>query len=115
MSKVRSSSKKPRTKAEFVRSLPPDMPAKEVVAKARAAGLGELSEHYVHNIRSLERQVRGAPKRSAVLPPASERTGAGDERAMEELLRAVAAEIGLGRAIALLEDERRRVRIALGS
>lgn len=42
-------------KSEFVRSLPADMPAGDVVAKAAAAGL-KLSAKHVYVIRSLEKK-----------------------------------------------------------
>lgn len=51
----RTASAKPeQTKADFVRSQPADMPAKEVEVKANAAGM-TLSEGYVDKIRSNDR------------------------------------------------------------
>ena len=41
-------------KAEFIRSLPKDMPAKEVVAKAKLCGT-KLTESYIYNIRGLSK------------------------------------------------------------
>ncbi|MBI4953981.1 MAG: hypothetical protein HY908_18295 [Myxococcales bacterium] len=82
-----------------------DMPAKEVVAKAKAAGL-ELTEKYVYTIRSVARarKVRDEHRAAAkTAPQGGTSSGAG------ALLLAVAAEIGLGRAIELLVAERRRV------
>jgi hypothetical protein len=44
------------SKSAFVRGLPASMPAKEVVAKAKAAGL-TLSDRYVHVIRSIAKRA----------------------------------------------------------
>jgi hypothetical protein len=53
--KVKKSSSKP-SKSAFVRGLPATLPAKEVVAKAKAAGL-TLSDRYVHVIRSIAKRA----------------------------------------------------------
>lgn len=52
----KSASKTPSSKSAFVRGLPASMPAKEVVAKAKAAGL-TLSDRYVHVIRSIAKRA----------------------------------------------------------
>lgn len=44
------------SKSAFVRGLPASMPAKEVVAKAKAVGL-TLSDRYVHVIRSIAKRA----------------------------------------------------------
>lgn len=54
---AKNSSDKPLTKTAFVRQLPEDMPAKEVVDKAKAAGI-ELSEAYVYEIRSAAKRAK---------------------------------------------------------
>jgi hypothetical protein len=57
--KKTSKGEKPITKTAFIKSLPKDMPAKEVVAKAKAKGI-ELTDAYVYNIRgSAKRSKRG--------------------------------------------------------
>src|SRR5580658_4316288 len=100
------------SKAAFVRSLPSDTPAKEVVAKAKALGLA-LSVNYVYNIR-------GAAKTAAKNRRVAVRAGAGVPRPIagapgaESLLKAVAAEVGLAKAIDILAGERARVRAVLG-
>ncbi len=100
------------SKAGFVRSLPATTPAKEVVAKAKALGMS-LSVNYVYNIR-------GAAKTGAKNRRAAAREGASVARpiagssAAESLLKALAAEIGLGRAIEILTGERARVRAVIG-
>jgi len=52
----KSASKSVSSKSAFVRGLPASMPAKEVVAKAKAAGLA-LSDRYVHVIRSIAKRA----------------------------------------------------------
>ena len=52
----KSASKTTSSKSAFVRGLPASMPAKEVVAKAKAAGL-TLSDRYVHVIRSIAKRA----------------------------------------------------------
>ena len=52
----KSASKSVSSKSAFVRGLPASMPAKEVVAKAKAAGL-TLSDRYVHVIRSIAKRA----------------------------------------------------------
>ena len=47
---------KPVSKSAFVRSLSASMPAKEVVAKAKSAGL-KISDRYVHVIRSIAKRA----------------------------------------------------------
>lgn len=54
--KAKKSSSKLPSKSAFVRGLPASMPAKEVVAKAKAAGL-TLSDRYVHVIRSIAKRA----------------------------------------------------------
>ncbi|HEX4355296.1 MAG TPA: hypothetical protein VHZ95_20345 [Polyangiales bacterium] len=57
--KKTKSSRKPLSKSAFVRGLPATLPAKEVVAKAKDAGL-TLSDRYVHVIRSIaKRSAKG--------------------------------------------------------
>ncbi len=110
------------SKAAFVRGIDLSMPAKEVVAKAKADGI-TLSEAYVYNVRATSKtkktgggRGRGgrrgpAPKSS---PTATVRVSPGRGSA-EELLRAVAAELGLAHAISVLETEHSRVRRLIGS
>jgi hypothetical protein len=51
------------TKADFVRSLPSDTPAKDVVVKAKAAGI-TLNEMTVYKTRSLDNKAAGKTKGS---------------------------------------------------
>jgi hypothetical protein len=97
---------KTSNKSAFVRDLPRHMPAKEVVAKAKARGM-RITIAYVYSIRTAARVA--AEKRSGERAP-----GPRNARA-EDLLRAVAAELGLSRAIAILEGEKAKVAELLGA
>lgn len=93
-------------KSDFVREQPASTPAKEVVAKAKASGL-KLDLQYVYKVRSRSKPRR-APRaaRAASAPTSTVRT---TSSSTEALLRALGAELGLGRAVAILESERARV------
>jgi hypothetical protein len=112
---------KPRSKAEFVRSFPSTASPKEIVKKAKAAGI-KLGAAYVYNVWT--RDKTGTAKKGTAAKPASSTlptatNGARSQaapthaNAAESLLRAIAAEVGLGRAIELLQGERARVQSLL--
>jgi hypothetical protein len=90
--------KKDASKAEFVRGLPQTMPAKQVVEKAKEAGL-KLTTAYVYVIRS---QARTGGKKSATASPRPSKDA-------EAKLIAAASEIGLSRSIDVLTREKERV------
>jgi hypothetical protein len=106
----------PRSKAEFVRSFPTSMSPKEIVKKAKAAGI-TLGAAYVYNVWT--RDKTGTAKKGPAAKPTSSTSpkatnGARSQAAptnanAESLLRAIAAEVGLGRAIEILQGERARV------
>ena len=119
---------KTMNKSEFVRSLPADMPGKEVVEKAKEQGI-KLSVAYVYSIRTAAKANAskgggGAPASgggSAAAPASTGRRGPGRLPALstgssrvEDLLRAVAAELGLSHAIGILQAEQAKVRAVLG-
>jgi len=54
--KLKKASSKPLSKSAFVRGLSTSLPAKEVVAKAKSAGL-KISDRYVHVIRSIAKRA----------------------------------------------------------
>jgi hypothetical protein len=54
--KLKKASGKPVSKSAFVRGLSTALPAKEVVAKAKSAGL-KISDRYVHVIRSIAKRA----------------------------------------------------------
>lgn len=89
------------SKSAFVRRLPSDMPAKEVVAQAASRGM-KLSIGQVYNIRSVAKKrgdvdgrKRGGPGRpKAPVGPAG----------AEAQLRKIIAEVGLARAREVMAD-----------
>lgn len=111
VTKASISTKPPKSKAAFVRGLPASTPAKDVVKTAKALGL-TLSINYVYNIRGAAKMAAKKKRAVAKSPAVSTVPSAGSwsvSQHAETLLRAVAAEIGLGRAIELLHGERTRV------
>ncbi len=97
-------------KAEFIRSQPASMSAKEVVEAAKKVGL-KVTVNHVYNIRAAGKKEGGfAPPRSAAAPSASHSTGSRRGRgpgsasggaasaALEAQLRRAIAEVGLQRA-----------------
>lgn len=92
MPKKKSSKKPFGSKSGFVRGLPKDMPAKEVVSKAKAEGM-TLSVAQVYNIRSTAKLKKraGVTKRAPVAAP---RAAGGAEAQLRKLI----AEVGLSRA-----------------
>jgi hypothetical protein len=114
---------KPISKSDFVRSLPAS-PAKDVVAKAKAEGIS-LSENHVHavrakdNVKAKGRRVAKKTLKTAVSKPAVATNGRGlsattAKSSAEDLLKAVAAELGLARAVEILAGERSRVQVLIG-
>ncbi len=93
--------KKDASKAEFVRALPEAMPAKQVVDKAKEAGL-KISTAYVYVIRS---QARVGPKKPNSAAPHAPKPA----KDAESRLVAIASEIGLTRSIDILTQEKARV------
>jgi DNA-binding CsgD family transcriptional regulator len=92
---------KPPTKSDFIRSQPAGLSTPELVAMGKAAGI------------KFTPQLANKVKRAAATSPAAktDRSAGGSTvsaSSAENLLRAVAAEIGLGRAIELLHGERAR-------
>jgi hypothetical protein len=69
MAAKKSESNRPN-KSAFVRNLPADLSAKEVVAKAKEAGL-TLTEAYVYTIRSASKRGNDEPKRGPGRPKGS--------------------------------------------
>jgi hypothetical protein len=106
-----TSTKPPKSKAAFVRGLPASTPAKDVVKQAKVLGLS-LSVNYVYNIRGAAKVVATKKRAAAKTPIGSAVANIGSwsvSQHAETLLRAVAAELGVGHAIELLHAERARV------
>lgn len=94
------------SKAAFVRALPDSLPAKEVVAKAKAAGM-TLSEKHVYVIRSGARKKKAGGKISAkgiATSPRASNVGS-DETSFRKLVLA----LGIPRAKAIVADVERRL------
>jgi hypothetical protein len=110
-----ASTKPPASKAAFVRGLPSSTPAKDVVKLAKAAGI-KLGIYYVYNVRRAAKMA-AKKSRAASKSPAAAAPVVGGSRASataESLLKAVAAELGLGPALDILQGERARVRAVIG-
>lgn len=94
-----------QSKAAFVRSLPPSMPAKDVIERAKAAG-HKLSPAYVYVIRS-----KGSSKTKGKTGPKAGRgrlggSSAGAERALID----AALDLGFSRARQVLDAAQARIR-----
>lgn len=102
-------------KAEYVRTLPKSMPAKEAVAVAAKDGV-KLTESYVYNVRgaakaALKKKLHrgatyGLSKDGFAFGPGAAAPPAPAPITPEELLMAVASEVGLSRAILILSSAR---------
>jgi len=105
------------SKADFVRSHS-TLSAQEIVTRAKAQGL-KLDASYVYNVRGYDKTA-AKKKRASAQARATARNGAPVPKPItarssaEDLLRAVAAEIGLARAVEILAGERARVRALIG-
>lgn len=119
-------------KAEFIRSLPKDMPAKEVVRLAKLRGT-QLTESYVYNTRGLLKikakrtklSVNGAYGKGTVtrvplenaldrsMRVAAAREAQAKPLTVEELFYAVVAEIGTVKAVHMLMAAHDTVKRAL--
>jgi cysteine sulfinate desulfinase/cysteine desulfurase-like protein len=86
-------------KADFIRSQPASLSAKEIVDAAAKQGI-KISVNHVYNLRTAAAKKGDAPKGAGVLAP---KRGVGRPRAsgggdVERQLRAAIAEVGLQRA-----------------
>jgi hypothetical protein len=112
-----------QSKAGFVRSLPRTMPVKDVVAKAKAAGL-EISEKYVYGIRA---DAKPAPAKSSAKPakkaapapkkapapaakkPAAPAAEAASGSPREAQLRRLVLDLGIARSRKVLDEMEQRL------
>ncbi len=109
------------SKADFVRARAHLSP-KEIVEDAKAGGI-KLDVRYVYNVRGGAQAAR-KKKRPAAQTMTSTPTSVNGSAPLvaaaaipssaEDLLRAVAAELGLGRAVEILAEERAKVRAVIG-
>jgi hypothetical protein len=110
--KTSASTEAPKSKAAFVRGLPASTPAKDIVQQAKAHGLS-LSINYIYNIRGAAKMAAKKKRAAAKGAPVSTTANGSGPRASastENLLKAIAAELGLGSAIGILQGERARIR-----
>ena len=101
MPKKKTAAKK-MNKTAWVKSQPATLTAKEVVEKAKSQGI-QLTDKYVWVIRSSAKS-KGTTGKSTKSSSTS----------VEDLLRAAASEIGLSRAIAILQAQQASLRAVLG-
>ena len=123
-------------KADFVRQNP-SLSANEVAAKAKAGGI-TLDANYVYKVRGADKAATkkkraakklaktatpvvtkkptATPKKAASTskPPVASNGTRLSGSSVEDLLKAAAAELGLGRALEILAGERARVRAVIG-
>jgi hypothetical protein len=99
-----------KSKAAFVRSLPRTMSAKEVIAKAKAAGL-KLSPAYIYVIRSkTSGPGKGSRAAGGGRPGPKPKNGKG----LESQFIGLALDIGFGRAQELLNSTKAAVQRTIG-
>jgi hypothetical protein len=114
--KARKEATPPGSIADFVRAHA-NLSPREIVAKAHAEGI-KLNTSYVYVVRQNEKRKAGRPTHAPT--PRAARAASSVTRPIsslskaEDLLRAVAAEIGLGRAMEILQAERAKVRAVIG-
>lgn len=89
-------------KAEFVRSIARDTPAKEVVAQAAKKGI-KLTENYVYTIRSASSVGKKAAKAKPGPKPGRKKASASGMTKAEVMLRDAIADLGLVKASEILE------------
>jgi hypothetical protein len=115
MPKKSQKSAKP-TKASFVRAIPSSVPAKEVVAKAKAAGM-TLSEKHVYVIRSDAKKrsakkkggAGAAAKASAGHSLAAKSVASSGGGANETNFRKLVLALGIPKSRSLVSDVERRL------
>ena len=107
-----TSTKKPMTKAAFVRSLPATMSAADVVAEAQRAGI-KISPAHVYVIRSNAnksgKKPNGRTRRTSGRVPVASGTKR-SEAGLEQQLEALIMDLGFARAEQLLGSIRRAAR-----
>jgi len=101
------------SKAAFVRQFP-NLSPRDIVEKAKTEHI-KLDVGYVYNIRSTSKAAHKLTRaRSSGSPRGADKSARPTtSTSVENLLRTVAAEIGLGRALEILASERARFRAVL--
>jgi hypothetical protein len=90
-------------KAAFVRGIPRETPAKEVVAQAKKKGIA-LTEAYVYSIRSNSGAGKAAKGKPGPKPGRKARASQGGMSPAEAQLRDAIADLGLVTATKILES-----------
>jgi hypothetical protein len=108
---------KKQNKSDFIRAQPASLSVADVIAKGKAEGI-KIGSSLVYMVRgrSSGKAKRGAPKMTLTIASVNgtRPSGTAVSSSAEDLLRAIAAELGLGRAVEILEGERARVRAVIG-
>jgi hypothetical protein len=84
-------------KADFIRSMPESMSAKEVADAAAKQGI-KISVNHVYNLRTAARKADGVAPVAKRGPGRPRATGSSSNSNVEQQLRAAIAEVGLQRA-----------------
>lgn len=101
-------------KSAWIRSQPASMTANDVVAKAKGQGI-KLSPAFVYVVRANKKSKAGKGKRGPGRPRKNAAPAiAAAHSGAEGLLKAAAAEVGLSRAMEILNEQRDAVRRVLG-
>jgi hypothetical protein len=112
---TKKSTKPVQSKADFVRANR-NLSPQEIVAKAKTEGI-KLAVDYVYNVRGADKAARKKKRAGAkVNTSTTSSNGAGPSANSnaEALLKAIGAELGLGKAIEILSGEQARVRAVIG-
>ncbi len=96
---------KTQSKAAFVRSLPSSTPAKDVVEKAKAAGI-KLTDAYVYNVRAT---TRAAKKPKVTTAKAATSRGTAHSTSNETTFRKLVLDLGIARSKMLLAEVERGI------
>jgi hypothetical protein len=110
-SKTASPKKPIASKAAFVRQFP-NLSPKEIVERAKAEGI-RLDVGYVYNVRSSGKAAQGSKKPAAKKMPSRSVRPSASASNEEQVLKIVAAEVGLARAIEVLLAQRAQVHAVL--
>ena len=120
------------SKTEFVMSLPLDVPAKDVVAKAKKAGITITSGH-VSNIRSVAKskakpklgrpkgstnstnKIKGQRRPGRPKGSSSSSSTRASSSSAERSFRQHVIELGVGRAEELIDQVKRTIRVMIDS
>ncbi len=104
---TKSTGSKSTSKAAFVRSLPADLPASQVIARAQTNGM-KLTPAYVYVIRS-KSGTKSNGKHGSSMRASGARGGSSQERTFVDL----ALQLGFSRAQSLLDDARASIQRAV--